>query len=200
MNYKDYNDYELLYVLNENEEIREILYSKYKYIIIHIANDIIKKYGYIGIEINDLLQEGYLALYNATNTYDSNLNTTFFTYACKCIINRMYTYLNKNNSVKYRPLNNSVSYNTNDMTYDDKIINISINKLYDPLNILIENELSMKILNDLIGYEKDIFICRRLGLKNRDIMKVLGVENRVVINALSRIRYKFKNYYSDYSE
>ena len=112
----------------------------------------------------------------------------------------MYTYLNKNNSVKYRPLNNSVSYNTNDMTYDDKIINISINKLYDPLNILIENELSMKILNDLIGYEKDIFICRRLGLKNRDIMKVLGVENRVVINALSRIRYKFKNYYSDYSE
>ena len=43
MNYKDYNDYELLYVLNENEEIREILYSKYKYIIIHIANDIIKK-------------------------------------------------------------------------------------------------------------------------------------------------------------
>lgn len=193
MNYKEFNDYELLYILNENEDASEILYNKYKGLITKIANTLINKYSNIGLDINDLLQEGYIALYNATKSYDENNNATFFTYVCKCILNNMLLLLNRSNNKKNYILNNSISYNACDTTYDDKIININSNKKFDPINLILINEKNKDVLNSLNGYERDISICRILGFSNDEISKILDINKRTISNAITRIRNKYKN-------
>ena len=193
MDYKEYNDYELLYILNENEDASEILYTKYKGLIIKIANALINKFTHVGFEKNDLLQEGYLALYSATKTYDAMGSVTFFTYACKCIANSMLSILKKNNNKKNHILNNSISYNNEDKTYDDKIINIRANKSFDPINILLDSEANNKMLNELKGYEKDIAICKMLGFPNSEIASLLNIDRKAINNAVTRIKNKYKN-------
>ena len=60
MDYQEYSDSELYSMVCEaSEEAKEIIYTKYKYII----DVIIKKYVYtakkLGVEYNDLYQEGF---------------------------------------------------------------------------------------------------------------------------------------------
>ena len=67
----EYNDFELVSLIRENnEEAREILYNKYKPIIVKKSTDQIYKLGSYGMEINDLIQEGYIGLDNAINLDD----------------------------------------------------------------------------------------------------------------------------------
>ena len=73
MNYQEYSDSELYSMVCEaSEEAKEIIYTKYKYII----DVIIKKYVYtakkLGVEYNDLYQEGLVGFADALNNYDES--------------------------------------------------------------------------------------------------------------------------------
>ena len=57
------NDYELVSLAQENnEEAIKILYQKYKPIIIKKSEHAILYLSHHGIEINDIMQEGFIAL------------------------------------------------------------------------------------------------------------------------------------------
>ena len=76
INYKDYNDYELVYLAQEqNEDAIEIIYQKYKPIIYKKCNKYIKVLH--GIELCDLVQECYLILDYAIKNFNQNNNNTF---------------------------------------------------------------------------------------------------------------------------
>lgn len=68
---------------------------------------IIKKYFGAGEDFDEMLSVGYLGLTKAANSYDENMSK-FSTYAGKCIMNEIYTYLRKNSKVN----DNEVSINT----------------------------------------------------------------------------------------
>jgi len=86
MNYKDYNDYELINYIRENsEEANEILFEKYKPMIVNLATKMVNYSPNLGLEINDLIQEGMLGLNTAINSFDENDETSFYTYAKTCI-------------------------------------------------------------------------------------------------------------------
>ena len=79
MKYKDYNDSELLsYIREENEEANEIIYEKYKPMIIMIAKKMVTKCNSIGLEVSDLVQEGMIALAEAIRTYNDIKDVTLF--------------------------------------------------------------------------------------------------------------------------
>ena len=73
MQYREYNDYELLnYISENNEEANEILFEKYKPLIVNISNKLYKYCKNKGLELNDLIQEGMLGLNLALKNYDQN--------------------------------------------------------------------------------------------------------------------------------
>lgn len=97
----EYNDFELVSLIRENnEEAREILYNKYKPIIVKKSTDQIYKLGSYGMEINDLIQEGYIGLDNAINCFNEKENTSFYTFALLCIDRQIITYIKKNTNNK----------------------------------------------------------------------------------------------------
>ena len=110
MKYKDYNDYELLsYIKEQNEEANEIIYEKYRPLILKIAKKLISSSSNIGVDIADLIGEGMLGLANAIDNYDDSNEILFYTYASKCIENAMLTFLSKGKSLKNKCLSESIS-------------------------------------------------------------------------------------------
>ena len=72
MEYKDLNDSEVLYLIRENEEeAYNYVYKKYEPLINKFAINIMKKYKTLGIEYDDLFQEGMYGLSLAIKNFDS---------------------------------------------------------------------------------------------------------------------------------
>ena len=154
MDYKELNDNELVYLCCENsEEAYNTIINKYKPIILSTVKQYMKELNIVGSEINDFYQEGLIGLMTAINTYDETKDTTFYTYATKCIKNNMLSSVRKSFSKKSKILNDSYSL--------DNIIDDSNLDFYDvfsderinPLNILFEEEEGKVLLNKL----KDMF-------------------------------------------
>ena len=82
MEYQEYSDSELYSMVCESsEDAKELLYSRYKYVI----DVLVKKYLYtakkLGVEYNDLYQEGLVGFADAINRYDENKNTLLSTFS-----------------------------------------------------------------------------------------------------------------------
>ena len=88
MNYDEINDYEVLSMVADNEDATELLFKKYKPLIVGLAKKIYNNNQNTGFDLNDLIQEGMIGFSTAINTFDENKDTTFFTYAKTCIERR----------------------------------------------------------------------------------------------------------------
>ena len=78
----EYNDYELVYLVREqNEEALHIIIEKYSPLIGKIASSY---YG-IGYDYQDFFQEGRMAFIKAIYSFDENSNYSFYSYAMTCV-------------------------------------------------------------------------------------------------------------------
>ena len=110
MNYRSFNDNELLsYICESNEEANTILFKKYEPLINSLAHKMFKYCKNSGLEVNDLIQEGMLGLNLAINHYDEQKDTTFFTFAKKCIERKMISMIMSTKRLKHKILNESLS-------------------------------------------------------------------------------------------
>lgn len=197
MDYKELNDNELVYLCCENsEEAYNTIINKYKPIILSTVKQYMKELNIIGSEINDFYQEGLIGLMTAINTYDETKDTTFYTYATKCIKNNMLSSVRKSFSKKSKILNDSYSL--------DKMIDDSNLDFYDvfsdersnPLNILFEEEEGKVLLNKLKDMfssgEKEIFEYKVLGLSNAEIAEKINKSKKYVENTMFRIGKKYR--------
>jgi len=93
MEYKKYNDYELVYMVRENDDDSyAILFEKYLPIIRRIAGDYYKSYSSYGSDLDDFIQEGYLGFQKALLSYDENKDVLFYTYVVLCIHRKLLSY------------------------------------------------------------------------------------------------------------
>lgn len=199
MNYRDYNDYELVsYVKENNEEASNILFEKYRPLIIKLANKMINYSPNSGLEISDLIQEGMLGLNTSINSFDENEETSFYTYAKTCIERKMISTIVAARRQKHRILNESLSleiYNDNDeATLFDKLV---ADNSYNPENIIVESEnedlLIKSILNNLTTFEQQVFELKISGFKYKEIADILDKDAKSIDNALNRIKNKIRD-------
>lgn len=193
MKYKDFNDYELLsYIKEQNEEANEIIYEKYKPLIVSIAKKLITSSSNIGIDITDLIGEGMLGLANAIDTYDDNIDIKFHPYAKKCIENYMLMLIRKGTRLKNRCLTESISYDT-----DDKVNMFKDNSI-TPDNIIIDKESITeiyKLAKDILStYEYEVFKYKLDGFNYKEIAEILNKSSKEIDNTLYRIRNKLKKH------
>ena len=86
MKYKDYNDYELIYMVRDQDENSYgILFQKYLPIIKRIACDYYKSYSTYGYDLDDFIQEGYLGFQKAVTSYNEHKDILFYTFVTLCV-------------------------------------------------------------------------------------------------------------------
>ncbi len=185
----EYNDFELVSLIRENnEEAREILYNKYKPIIVKKSTDQIYKLGSYGMEINDLIQEGYIGLDNAINCFNEKENTSFYTFALLCIDRQIITYIKKNTNNKAMILNDAINLDDGkEYLFRD---NTDIEGSF--INKEDAKEFVNLICDSLSDIEKKVFSLKLEGYDIGEIANLLNKDTKVIYNTLHRIKYKIK--------
>ena len=194
MEYKDFNDYELLdYIAEGNEEANNIIIKKYEPLINKIATKMLAFCKNNGLEKSDLMQEGMIGLNHAIDRYQEKEDTLFYTYAKKCIERKIISVVIASNRNKNKILNESISYD------DDENLLLKFIKSQTPspeeeiLSLELEENLLLKIKGILTELEEQVFSLLISGFKYREIAQILDKEEKSIDNAIQRIKTKIKN-------
>lgn len=183
MDYKKVNDYEVMYMIRENDdEARGLLLKKYSSIINKYASKYLGYAKFHGVEFEDLVQEGYIALDQAINGYNENSGTLFFTYANLCINRHMLTYCRNLSSKKNYILDNSIG---------DDCFGEIVDSYSNPEDIFSE-----KLLEESFSDFKNLFDIRYSsiielrynGFTYKEISKLLDIPLSTVDGRLYRIK------------
>ena len=203
MNYKEYDDNELLsYVEEHSEDAKELILKKYEPYIQHMETQIYKNCIYKDrMELGDLVQEGLVGLMKGIETYHPEEKALFYTYAKKCIDHEMLSYVIQVNRQKYRILNESVSLEMLLETYENYENIILKDQSKTPEEQIISNETEKEILEtlkkNLSDLELEIFELKMAGFQYKEISNFLEKDRKVVDNTLQRIKSKLKKIISD---
>lgn len=198
MNYRDYNDFELLsYVSDNNEEASEVLFEKYRPLINATANRLYYYCKNTGLEINDLIQEGMLGLNLAINSFDNDKETSFYTYAKKCIERRIISVIISSRRLKHKFLNESLSFEINDEVSQSFVHEKNLeDNSYNPEEILVNSEsfeeLVKEVSSHLTEFEVQVFELKLNGFDYKEIAEILDKDTKSIDNALQRIKLKIK--------
>lgn len=199
MDYKEYSDGELCSMICEaNEDAKDILFAKYKYII----DIVIKKYLLssikVGIEYNDLYQEALVGFTDAINSYVEEKDASLATFITLCVERKLQNTVIRAKTLKNKMFLEALSLdyqkNSEDSSLKEMISDQSKN---DPLrNITNEEtykELLEKIKNELSSNEYEVFTLLITGLTYIEIANELNKNPKQVDNTIQRIRNKIKN-------
>lgn len=197
--YENYNDYELLsYISENNEEANNILFKKYEPLIISTSQRVIKYMEGSGVDLNDLIQEGRIGLCSAIDTFKESKETLFFTYAKTCIERKIYDLLKSTKTSKHKILNNSVPIEIDNefgetLTFDYMLKDDKDNPEKLLLNEEQRKEFYKEAYDKLTDLEVQVFDLKMSGFDNAEISEILGFEYKKVDNTLQRIRTKLKD-------
>lgn len=193
----EYNDNELLDLVSEgSEEAYNILYKKYSRLIESTAKKYLLYGKKVGLEYNDLVNEGMIGLSEAINSYKDHMDASFFTFVTACIKNQVFSILASHGRKKHNALNDSYSLDYVDEDSQTSFIDfIKCNDL-DP-SIKVELEENKKNLyevmhKELSDFEKEVFDLKMSGLDNKEIAIILNKSYKSIATALDRIKQKLR--------
>ncbi|MGM9849479.1 MAG: sigma-70 family RNA polymerase sigma factor [Bacilli bacterium] len=196
MKYSDMNDYELLSYVSENGTANEMIFKKYKPLIVETANNLYVYCKKLGVEINDLIQEGLVGLNKAINSFSESHETTFYTYASKCINRSIISYIVRLGRLKNKVLNDSVFLELYDEDQSNGFGKSLADNSYNPENILISEEGKKEILdiidNNLTDFEKQVINLKINGFKYKEIADMLGKDVKYIDNCIQKIKNKIR--------
>ena len=179
------NDEELCRISHTgNRGAEEILVARYLRFVRRVA----RPYFLVGGDSEDLLQEGMFGLIKAIREYDPLRETSFYTFAERCVRNRLYSVLKAASSGKHTPLNQAISLQTS--YYDEGAPFMQP----DPEVMLIDAEKAETLLGQvnqqLSAFEQKVLGYYLNGLSCREIAETVGKPTKSVDNAVQRIRRK----------
>lgn len=194
MNYKEFNDYEVLdQVYSCNEDANEVLLYKYRPLIINLAKKFLP-YCQGGLDLNDLIQEGMLGLNEAINSFRDDKETNFGTYARLCIRRKMVSIVKSTRAQKNMILNESISIEDEDANLFDRFL---IDNSFEPSTMIEEDDYQLhliKKLNEkLTDYESQVFELKKDGFNYKEIADILEKDPKAIDNTIQRIKNKLKS-------
>lgn len=196
MNYRDYNDYELIYQVKDNdEEAYNVIFNKYAQIARKIAYKYSKIFSGFGIEYEDLCQEGYIAITEAISKYDGE-TSKFYTYVTICIKRDIEKYVKCHMRKKHKALNESISLSS-PVCDDDLLLEDVIESSCDIESYILNEELREKLYDFkyLINFEDSLVYELLLSSAS---MKEISVLLDVGYNDVKRIIRKNNKSLNEY--
>lgn len=192
MDYRNFNDYELVYQVKENDEVAyNTLIKKYSHLVDMLAKMYLRKNKNIGIEYDDLYQEGMYGIIRALDDYDSE--TLFYTYATLCAKREMERIIKANRRKKQMILNESISFNSNISGDNDITLEEVLPSMYDLEKTYNESEFC-NIMNsykyELEFNDSCIYELRMNSFTIKEISILLDMNYKNVDYRLHKIRKK----------
>lgn len=197
MDYKEYLDGELCSMISENnEDAKEILYNKYKFMIDFLIKKYLLSAIKIGIEYSDLQQEALVGFSDAINSYNDSKDASISTFITICVERRLQNVIVKASSLRNKMFLEALSLDYQDDDGSPLKEIISDNSKNDPLlNMTREEnyeELIKKIENELSDTEREVFTLLVSGLSCREISTELNKNYKQIDNAIQRLKVKAK--------
>ena len=197
MDYKNLNDYELIYQVRENDEVAyNVLIKKYSNLVKIMAKKFLRIYKNIGIEYDDLYQEGMMGVIKALNDYNTS-DTLFYTYSSLCAKREMERLIKSQRRKKRMVFNDSISLNQNinndpDYSVGDLIAsNYNLEdeyEAYDRYKRILERRFDFELI------DSSILELKANGFSIREIAKLLELTYKAVDYRLRKIRKIIVNY------
>lgn len=135
-------------------------------------------------EVNDLTDEGVIAVFYAVRTFDENRGVRFATYADTCITNRIISALEKQNRIRTKESDDALSCENG--------IDIE-----NPESIVIErerfDEVMKRVSKELSGMELSVLELYLQTESYKEIAEKLNITEKSVDNAMQRVRKKLKS-------
>ena len=186
--------------LDNNEEAKNEIFEKYKYII----DILMKKYRniaiHLGIDKHELEQEALYAFSDALHSYNEDKNVKLSTFITVCVDRRIKKVLKKYSGEKAKLLNSfySLDYDyeegvaLKDLIGDEKtdpLYNLTLKEDYEELIAKIEKSLSLA--------ELETFRLLENGLDRQTIMELTNKNEKQVDNAIQRLKNKIRDIIKD---
>ncbi len=192
-----YNDIELVHMVNENnEEAKDILYEKYKYIIDILMSKYKNIFYVLEMDFNETKQEAMLAFTDALVKYSSDKEAALPTFLTLVIERKILNCIRKADTIKNKKRLDDYSLDyeyeafnkpLRDMIGDpnsDPFIEVQSNEAY--------NELVRKIKKSLSPLEYKVYKLLVSGFNYIDIAKELDKNPKQIDNTIQRLRRKIK--------
>lgn len=193
--YRNTNDYELLYLISENNEAAyNDIFSKYNNIIMIEAKKFYNKCRYLGISLDDIYQAGLYGFSLAISNFNENEGVLFYTCAITFITREIQTFIRNSGRQKHNVLSDCISLdktidedgNTMDNLIDSGFDMIKQYSDYQNTKRLLEFKHDLPFLYSLI-YE-----LRINNFSNKEISMLLDIKYKAVDNAMRYIKNKLK--------
>ena len=105
--YEHMTDEQLICNFRQSDKtIMDYLMEKYKNLVRKEANAMFL----LGGENDDLIQEGMIGLFKAVRDYQTDQDTSFYSFAKLCITRQMYSAIEASKRKKHSPLNSYISF------------------------------------------------------------------------------------------
>lgn len=186
--------------LENDEEAKNKLYDKYKYII----DILMKKYNHVfvnlGIDKREIEQEALYAFSDALNSFDEEKKVKLSTFITVCVDRRIKKLLKRYNGEKAKLLN---SFYSLDYDYEEGITlkDLISDSKNDPLyNLTLKedyDELIAKIERSLSSSELEIFNYLKNGFDRSTIILLTAKSEKQVDNAIQRLKNKIRDIIKD---
>ncbi|WP_099468575.1 RNA polymerase sporulation sigma factor SigH [Konateibacter massiliensis] len=193
-NYTKMSDEQLISLAQGgNNQVVDYLMEKYKNLVRRKAYELFM----IGGDNDDLIQEGMIGLFKAVRDYNSQKETSFFTFADLCISRQMYTAIHASKRKKHTPLNTYVSlYSGISEESEEQEMIEQVYSVYDrnPEELFIDKEnegyIEEKMQENLSTFEMQVINLYMTGIPYVEIAERLDRTPKSVDNAIQRIRGK----------
>jgi len=193
----EYNDVELVQLVKENnDDAKDTIYEKYKYIIDIIIAKYKKVFYVLGMDLMEVRQDAMLAFSDAFVSYSSEKETTLATFISLVIERKIQNCIRKADTIKNKKNNENYS-----LDYEYEIYNKPLSELIgdpnaDPLVKVTSKEayeeLVAKIKAILSPMEYEVYKLLISGFSYIDIAKILKKEPKQIDNTIQRLRTKVK--------
>ncbi len=191
------NDNELLMLYHENnEDAKNILYMKYRFIIDILIKKYKKYIDDLNIDIQEVYSECSVGFSDGLKKYKDDRNASLATFITLCVERKISSVIRKYSREKYKVVQDAYSL---DFMYDgtdlrlmdiigdsesDPLKNMTDKERYDDLVTLITKALSKK--------EFEVFALMTRGINYQEIARILNQSPKQIDNTIQRVKKKTK--------
>lgn len=189
--YEHMTDGQLICKFRQGDKtIMDYLMEKYKNLVRKEANAMFL----LGGENDDLIQEGMIGLFKAVRDYQTDQDTSFYSFAKLCITRQMYSAIEASKRKKHSPLNSYISFYEQGEDQSTLLDKMEAGDQSNPEELLVGREraqiLEAKLEENLSDLENRVLYLHLLGTDYKTIARLLDKSPKTIDNALQRIKSK----------
>lgn len=184
-----YSDYELVYMVKENEEALSYMVKKYEPLFKRLAYSFVKRNPHKGLDVEDIVQQCRITMCYALEKFDSDNDVLFYSFLLVClkrgILNYTRSYINKPDNYYYMDINDYD--NLEEFTYNVDYFQNCVDSNFEDDIILFKHSLT--------AFDSWVFELKYNGFSYNEIANLLEVNVKKIDNTLLKVRKKLENYF-----